>query len=208
MNKIVLDHVRNIQLDTSNPPLNNYQALRYIHEGLHFLAYTVRVNELELSRRLPATTTTFWGSSINPKIACCFNWFSTSVVNYLRLIGLFDIMIQKGWTSLDVRQSENQGAITKHCTKYVKELVPEIYVWRNKVSAHFAITAPSPKDNLATLEYSIMNAISYSRPYFEASGFTWTARGEKSQLPKWALTQTYERLANRLWPDSSLPTIE
>ncbi len=116
-------------------------------------------------------------------------------------------MTQKGWTSLDVRQPQNHKPIKTHCTKYVKELVPEIYDWRNKVSAHFAITDPDRKDNLATLEYSIMNAISYSRPYFEAGGFIWTTGGEKSQLPKWALTQTYERLANRLWPDLSLPAV-
>ncbi|MBA7467481.1 hypothetical protein ES707_02701 [subsurface metagenome] len=207
MNILVLDHIKNIQLDTSKPPVNNYQAPMYLREGLHFLAYTVRVNEIEFSRRLPTTTTTYWGSAINPRIVCCFNWFSTSVVNYLRFVGLVNIMTQKGWTSLDVRQPQNHKLTKNHCTQYVKEVVPEIYVWRNKVSAHFAITDPDRKDNLATLEYSIMNAISYSRPYFEAGGFMWTTRGDKSELPKWALTQTYEELANRLWPDLSLPAV-
>lgn len=209
MSKLVLDSIERIEMDTESPPLNNYHALGYLPVGLHSLALTVRNEELDV-RKEPggAPALMIAGFPNDAQIACCFNWFSTSIVNYLRLVGLIDIMNQRGWNSQDLQDDKNRKKITNHCVSYVKRVVPEIYKWRNKIAAHFAITDPSSKDNLGTLEYSIMNPIMYLKPYFVAGGFAWSIRGQKSQLEKWALTQTFENLTERLWPDRQLPGVE
>jgi hypothetical protein len=45
---IILDHVKNISLDPSNPPFNNYQAFEHHYFGLKALADTVREYELNV----------------------------------------------------------------------------------------------------------------------------------------------------------------
>ena len=210
MTRIVLDHIKNIGLDTTDPPLSNTHALWDLRAGLHFLACVVRTEEIRLSKELPETPVFAAGSSIDPNgiIACCFNWFSISIVSYLRLVGLIDVMSQQGWKSQDIRGSEgNRRRIRSHCVEYVKDIVPDILQWRNKIAAHFAVTDPTAEDNLGTLQYCVINPISYSRPYLKAGDLTWTIGTEESQLPAWALTQKYEELEKRLWPGVKLQRI-
>jgi len=52
MSKVVLDHIKRIELDAESPPLDNYQALQYLPVGMRFPAITVRHEELEVSKRL------------------------------------------------------------------------------------------------------------------------------------------------------------
>ena len=207
---ITLDNVKNIQLDENNSPLNNYQALNYLPLGLHAMACTVREEEVRLypsKISLNLINSSGRTAERDALFACYFNWFSTSIVNYVRLVGLIDIMIQRRWVSSDIKYPENRETVKEHCVKYVKEVIPEIHRWRNKIAAHFAITAPDKEDNLGTLEYSIMNPICYKKPYFRMGAFTWSKMGEQSDLPEWALTETFEKLAPRYWPEAKLPEL-
>jgi len=207
---ITLDHVKNIQLDKNNSPLDNYQALDYLRLGLHAMAYTVREEEVRLylsKISLNLLNSSGRAAERDAIFTCYFNWFSTSIVNYVRLVGLIDIMIQKGWVSSDIKYTKNGEAVKKHCVKYVKEVIPEIRRWRNKIAAHFAITDPDKEDNLGTLEYSIMNPICYKKPYFRMGAFSWSKSGEQSNLTEWALTETFEKLGPRFWPEAKLPEL-
>ena len=82
--------------------------------------------------------------------ACYFNWFSTSIVNYVKLVGLIDIMTRERWVASDIKYTNNGNAVRNHCKKYVEEVIPEIQSWRNKIAAHPAITTPNKEDNLCT----------------------------------------------------------
>lgn len=135
---------------------------------------------------------------------CAFNWFSVTLVNYLRLVALVDLMAKNSWRSVALADPGNRSLIKKHCTDYVRGVVPEIYKWRNKVSAHFAATDPFSDDTLGTLEQSIMNPISYKYPYYFVGLLQWNTGGSASELPTWALTETYQGLAQRFWPDMTL----
>lgn len=204
MNEIVIDHIDNIKLNLLNPPIKNLQALNFMRYGLFQLAELVRAEEGKRVRRDGNSVKTFEILGYIPLIIpCAFHWFSTSLVNYIRLVGLVDLMNQQGWKTEDLKSPANKEAIKKHCSSYVQKVIPNVYMWRNKVSAHFAPTDPFSNDNLGTLEIAVMNAIAYHTPYYKAE-LQWTTQGETSQLLPWALTEIYEQLSDRYWQDSKL----
>lgn len=207
---ITLDHVENIQLDENNSPLDNYQALDYLKLGLNAMACTVRDEEVRLypsKISLNLLNSSGRAAERDALFACYFNWFSTSIVNYVKLVGLIDIMTGRRWVSSDIKDAKNREEVRKHCVNYVNRVIPEIHLWRHKIAAHFAITDPRREDNLGTLEYSIMNPICYKKPYFRMGAFSWSKSGEQSSLPEWALTETFEKLRPRFWPEAKLPEL-
>lgn len=184
--------------------MRNLHALNFIRYGLFQLAEVVRVEEGKRVKRDGGGVKTFEILGHIPLIIpCAFHWFSTSLVNYIRLVGLIDFMNQQEWKTEDLKNPSNKEAIKKHCSSYAAKVIPNVCMWRNKVSAHFAPTDPFSSDNLGTLEVAVMNAIAYHTPYYKVE-LQWTTQGETSQLPPWALTEIFEQLAARYWPDSRL----
>jgi len=207
---IVLDHQEGITLDPSNSPFSNYQAFQQTYDGLKLLADIVRDLELKASANDPyaAQSITLMPRGVPPVLGSIFNWFSVTIVNYLRLIALVDLMAKSNWQSSELANPNNQEKISKYCTAYVSNVIPEIQRWRNKVAAHFAATDPrfttKDSDTLATLELSIMNPISFKHSYFFVGTFQWNTQGTSSDLPEWSLTKTYEQLSQRFWPEMQL----
>ena len=206
---IVLDHLNGITLDPTDPPFNNYQAFAANYEGLKILAGTVREFELQYVARDPhaAHVVLHMSSQVPALVPCTFNWFSVTLVNYLRLVGLVQLMSANNWKSSALADPSNRAAIKMHCKNFVKTAVPEVYLWRNKVAAHFEATDPFHDDNLGTLEQSIMNPVTYKFPHFHAGILKWNTNGETSQLPSWALTKLYEDLSARFWPEIKLKPV-
>jgi hypothetical protein len=207
MEKLILDTVRGIEFDKSNPPLNNLHALGYLPKGIFTLANQIRKYEvgMEDGTDFPISGVTLaYGPSISniEMVACCFSWYSISLHNYLKLVGLVELVMQQRWSREDVANPENGKKIKLHCTNYVKDVIPEIHRWRNKIAAHFAITAPFPEDNQALLEFSAMNNIAYMSPYFYAGALQWGTKGGKTDLPKWSVTESIQTLTPRLWPQA------
>ena len=204
---VTLDHIDEIILDPANAPFANYQAFGSSYEGLKTLAFTVR----ELERRYIASdphaeNVVFHGFMSVPSIVpCAFNWFSVTLVSYLRLIALVQLMNRRGWKSPALAEPENRTEIKKHCTSYAKAVAPDVYAWRNKVAAHFAATDPFHNDNLGTLEHSVMSMVEFQYPYYNVGLGKWTSGDKTSELPIWALTRVYEDLRPRLWPEIQLP---
>lgn len=127
---IVLDHVKGIFLNPANPPFDNYHAFGQNYAGLKILADTVREAELKVIADDPYAkhvVLSAFSSSTPPVVPCAFNWFSVTLVNYLRLIALVDLMAKNSWTSSALADPANRTAIKKHCTDYVKTAVPDIY---------------------------------------------------------------------------------
>ena len=207
---IILDHVHGIALDPADPPFSNYQAFHSNYVGLKILADSVR----ELERQYVATdpyaehVVLHMSGSVPPLIPCAFNWFATTLVNYLRLVALVDLMTTQQWKSVALSDPANRLTIKAHCTTFVKSAIPEIYRWRNKVAAHFAATDPFHDDNLGTLEQSIMNPVTYRYPHYYVGLMQWNTQGQTSDLPTWALTKVYEDLRPRFWPDLHLRPVK
>ncbi|MFC5519400.1 hypothetical protein [Polaromonas jejuensis] len=206
ISQIVLDHERGIKLDPADPPFNNYQAFKSNYVGLKILADSVRELERQYVASDPhaAHVVLHMSSQVPDLVPCAFNWFSVTLVNYLRLVALVELMTTNGWKSASLSDPANRPAIKAHCIAFVKATIPEVHLWRNKVAAHFAATDPFHDDNLGTLEQSIMNPVTYKYPYYYVGLMQWHTAGETSQLPNWALTKTYEDLSSRFWPEFKL----
>jgi hypothetical protein len=204
---VILDHAKNIVIDVTNPPLKNYQAISSSYEGLRMLANTVRKFELDFATELPGQPVLSFGFGVPDIVPCAFSWFSVTLVNYLRLIALVELMNSRRWKSDALVDPMNRPLITSHCREYVRQAVPDVYLWRNKVAAHFAATDPFHDDNLGTIEQSIMNPVAYWAPYYYVGFMRWQTAGQVSELPQWALTKVYEDLASRFWPESTLPPV-
>jgi hypothetical protein len=43
--------------------------------------------------------------------------------------------------------------------------------------------------------------VSFSTPYWRVWSWNWQTQWDTSQLPEWSLTETFERLSDRFWPE-------
>lgn len=198
---MILDNQQNIEIDKDTPTLTNFQSLYYLKLGLFNIANFIRRKELDKD----SSQVLHFGSS-DLDLNNWFEWFASSAVNYFRLVMLVDLMTKNKWNTGDL--SANRKMISSQCTKYVEQVIPEIFEWRNKVAAHYAITDPYKDDNVATLEASIMGKVSYHRPYYYAGALKWNTKGHSSDLSEWALTKEFDRLTPRFWPENKLSDIK
>lgn len=212
MNKVKIDYIKNIEIDLDNPPISNIQALNYLESGIFYLVNAVGSMEIKSNNPestinenefIPGNSTQFYWSNSNPHhnlILNQFNWFVISCVSYIKTIGLIDIMTQKGWKTVDIKN--NIDEIKKYCSDYANEVVPEILKWRNKISAHPSIVDPKPKDNLGLLEFSLMNQLIFKSPHYYVGGFNWGIDNEESEMEQWSLIEIFEqKLVPRYWPE-------
>ena len=202
-NVFVLDHIDNISID-DDFPIKNMHALRYLYIGIYDIAFSVRNEELKVFNSYPDLILS--GSIENwERLLNSFNWFSINLINYVRLIGFIDIVNKEGFTQRDL--TKERGDIKAHCKKYINKVIPDISIYRNKLSAHHALTDPYENDSIATLESSVLNSITYKKPYFETAGFSLIGKEETEacEIKPWFLTKVFEDLTNRYWPDAKLP---
>lgn len=209
---ITLDSVSGIKMDTDSPGIANLHALSYLPIGIFNLANEVRRFEINMAMGIdfPIAKPDMLAGPVGPNfdiVACCFGWYSISITNYLRLVALVKLVEINQWKRADISDAKNFKTIKKFCSDYVRDVCPDIYIWRNKVAAHFAITDPFHDDNLGALEYSSMNQVVYMNPYYYVGASQWVTAAGESNFPKWALTETFEKLAPRLWPEAVLPKI-
>ncbi len=193
---MILDHIENIEL-LDDFPIKNLHALDYTRQGLYELALLIRERENDINTRVGHYVTymaAMMGDDQN-KIMNYFNWFSISIINYVRLVGFIDIVNQKQFTREDIMKLENQKIIKSHCKNYIKKVIPKIYLYRNKLSAHHSLTDPFPSDNIATLESSVLNSIVYNNPYLETAGLKLNSKLSSdtthvaTEIKPWQLTK-------------------
>ncbi len=204
MTRITLDRIENIVLNENFPVIQNCHSLTYLPDGIFQLAHTVRHAELQEVERGHQAQIGGFTHQLN-FIACTFHWFAISLVNYLRMVALVDVLTRNGWRIYDLTTQGCKDTVRRHCREYVKDVIPDIAIWRNKVGAHFAATDPFNDDNLGTLQTSIAHPITYTRPYYRANDVRLVVDGQEPEIPSWAMTETYERLIPRYWPSRKLP---
>ena len=142
-------------------------------------------------------------------MACVFHWFGVSLCNYVRLVGFIRGLEKGEFTRADLSDAKKSkdNVIAKAINKYV-ESIPElesVLIWRNKVFGHFAITAPRHDDNIATLDMSVVLPVSFVAPRYVAGEMqmirTNATGTHTSELPPWSVTEVYEALTPRFWPN-------
>jgi len=183
--------------------LNDRDASRYHNElqvlngwayGLQFLYSQTRLMEKHAVSRLdsepgdnaapPASA-----SLVFRNLSCCFQWYAVTLCNFVELIGAI------GW-ELD--------ATRKPPRDYIKEVIPAVLDYRNKVAAHVGRArrnAANPAEQfLSMLPPSALVNGRYTAgswaTHIKRSGTSNTGR-----LEQWSLTVTHEELAKRYWPE-------
>lgn len=192
----VIDYIANLKLSDEQEQghFNELRSLSYLATGLRFIYEQVRRVEAEVIKRLPKSKqVTILGNApemqgVNQDlVACAFHWYAVTACNYVKMVG---------WLA-------NDGD-SREAREYMQTVLPQVYLWRHKVAAHFAIIDPQRRDNAADLAMSVMFPISFDNDAFYTGSFTLTITkgGTKStsrQDMRWSLTHTHRDLVDRYW---------
>jgi hypothetical protein len=220
MTPIAIDTVAKLEIRPDDH-FNEFRTLQTLSQGIYQLYMIIKHRELEFERRCGSNKMIVQSFGIDfdgsrehlNTIACYFHWFGVSLCNYARLVGFIYGLEKKLFTRTDLGAKANFKSIKEAIDAYVNSVIEleKVRFWRNKVGAHFAITDPYKDDNIATLDMSVVFPVSFENRYV-VGGFTMmkgnSTESHTSQLPRWSLTEVFETLVPRFWPDYSIPTVE
>lgn len=208
--QLILDHTENIAV-ASNDHHNNLNVLRSLHSGMFHLAQFTRRREVEALEKCgkdKILSFSDFGSDLELLLACIFDWFSISLISYMRTIQLMHLMETNGWALEDLRRRPEQRKLRNARDVYINKIAPDVREWRNKIAAHRAATEPR-SDSLALLTYSTFPTVGYEIPYYVVGHIRLTlGDGSSAALPQWSLTQKYEELTPRYWPGQQLTALD
>jgi hypothetical protein len=215
MPTIILDAKENIVIDP-NDYFNEIRTLQTLRTGLVTLASDIKGRETTFQQRTAGKfKVQIFGLDIDGTkgnldlIACFFHWFGVSVCNYARLVGFIRGLATNDFSRSDLNDSSRFEDIKKSVNAYAKGVseLTDVLKWRDKVAAHFAITDPRKADNISTLDMSVMFPVTFDGRY-RVNGLTLTRTNSTgsytSAIPHWSLTEVFENLIPRYWPDISV----
>ena len=197
----VIDYIDNLKLldEQEERQFNELRSLDYLATGLRFLYERVQTVEDEVINRVQKKKQVIiFGDApemqgINQDlVACAFQWYAVTACNYVKMVG---------WLA-------NSGDSSKE-REYMQSVLPQVYLWRHKVAAHFAVIDPQRDDNAADLTMSVMFPISFENDAFYTGLFTlMTSKGGKKcrsrQDMRWSLIHTHCDLIPRYWTGNRL----
>lgn len=190
---------------------NNLSVLSSLDVGMSHLAEFTRRREIEALERFGKNKVkvfTDFGSSVELLLGCVFDGFSISLVSYMRTIQLMHLMEANGWGMDDLKLKPAQRELRNACDVYIEKIAPDVLEWRNKIAAHRAATDPR-SDSLALLTYSTFPTVGYESPYYAVGHLRLTlGDGSSAALSQWSLTQRYEELASRYWPNRKITELD
>ena len=188
---MIIDHMERLQLgdDEAGRHFNELRSLGSLAMGLEYLNTQVLGIEWRIRNSLTEDQPVYiFGNSPLLKgaphdlIACFFHWYSVTACNYVRLVG---------WLGY--------GGDPKKARNYLKNVMPEVSLWRDKVGAHFSRVDPretGPKaDSEADRAKSVTFPVAFEDDAFYtdpfvlkiASGEQWRPRPEGVADWRWRL---------------------
>lgn len=213
MSSITLDTVAGVTIDDGEH-FNECRTLQMLSAGLMRIADDLRRRESAWEQATGRHVQIHvYGLDIDGTkgnldlIACMFHWFGVSLVNFARLVGFIKALTNNEFARSDLSDPAKFKCITSTVDAYVKA-VPEldaVLKWRNKVGAHFAITAPYRDDNVATLDMSVMFPVSFTNGRYRVGEMALTRSSSSggshtSAIPCWSVTEVFASLLPRYWP--------
>jgi hypothetical protein len=218
MPNVTLDAIAGVLIDDNNC-VNEQRTLQMLSTGLVGIAGNIKQRELAWQKQFgPNVRFQSHGLDIDgtkgylDQIACFSHWFGVSLYNYARLVGFVPGLTVNDFSRADLSDPTKFKAVKESVDKYINA-VPElsdVVVWRNKVGAHFAITAPHKSDNHSTLDMSIMYPVTFTNGQYRVGELTLTWKNSSgthnSAIPCWSLTEVFEKLIPRYWPEMTFAT--
>ncbi len=212
MSTTTLDAVACVTIDTAEH-FNECRTLQMLSTGLMRIADDLRRRESAWEQATGGKVQFHvYGLDIDGTkgnldlIACLFHWFGVSLVNYARLVGFIRALSNQDFTRSDLCDPARFKNITSIVDSYVKAVseLDAVLKWRNKVGAHFAITAPYNNDNVATLDMSVMFPVTFAKGRYRVGELSLTRSNSSgshtSEIPCWSVTEVFESLLPRYWP--------
>lgn len=214
---VTIDHIRGCEVDPVVSG-NELATLDNLSTGLHHLYANVVAVEKPLRDidEKAGRTTMAYGNIPGLRqgtvqiLPCFFHWYGTTLINYVRLVGFLSGISSGKFTRADLEDAKNFRVVTEFCDEYVRSIseLSAVKVWRDKVAAHFAITAPkktkNTHDNPVFLDFSVMYPVGFESGRFRV-GLLRLMRSDSmgnaqtGELPSWSLTETHEALQPRYW---------
>lgn len=199
----ILDYIKDIRVpgDVFKNPSNEYWALICLKQGLDFLYRQVsQIDSITQARLNPEGKLKYFaygnipGTEDLPKplLTCSFHWYAISACQYVRTIGAIAYL--------------NDNSRPKP-PDYVKEVIPEVLGFRDKVAAHFAWTSKNKSDNDAERLASIIPPLSFIEDSWHV-GAMQVARSKKgtistsASITPWSISKIHFQLARRYWPET------
>lgn len=212
MPTVTLDAIAGISVD-SNDYFNECRTLQMMSTGLVGVADNLKRREAACEEQTAGKVKFHvYGLDIDGTkgnldiIACFFHWFGVSLCNFARLVGFVRGLSVNEFSRADLSDPAKFDAVKASVDEYVNA-VPElsdVVVWRNKVGAHFAITAPRKSDNVSTLDMSVMFPVTFTDGQYRVGELTLTRKNSSgthtSAIPCWSVTEVFEKLLPRYWP--------
>lgn len=216
MSMVTLDATAGISVDC-NDYFNECRTHRMLSAGLIKLASDLKQREVTWEQQVGSKGKFHvYGLDIDGTkgsldlIACVFHWFGVSMCNFARLIGFVRGLSTDRFSRVDLSDPAKFQEIRSSIDEYVRSVVElsDVLVWRNKVGAHFAITAPYKQDNVATLDMSVMFPVSFANGKYRVGALTLIRKdatgAHTSEIPCWSVTEVFEALVPRYWPNISV----
>ena len=197
MPMVTLDAIAGISVDPNNH-FNECRTLQMLSTGLMSLADNLKRREAAWEQQTGGKVKFHaYGLDINGTkgnldlIACFFHWFGVSICNFVRLVGFIRGLSANEFTRADLSDAAKFQAVKSSVDGYVGGVIElsNVLMWRNKVGAHFAITAPHKSDNLSTLDMSVMFPVTFTDGQDRVGELTLTRKNSTgthtSEIPCW-----------------------
>ena len=200
----ILDHIDGIQVpgQVFERPANEYWALVCWRQGMEFLYNQVSVSDkiarenMNPDGNLKVVT---WGNSPGleglPKglITCAFHWYAVSACQYVRTVGA-------------IAYRQDNSLPLPH--EYVKDVIPDVLAFRDKIAAHLAGMTQNSNDNEAERLMSLMPSLGFSDDSLCVNPMILTKSSggqvsDSSILKPWSISKVHQQMRERYWPDLS-----
>jgi hypothetical protein len=201
MASTVLDYFDDIRVpgNVFKEPTNEYWALLCLRDGLELLYHqAARCDEIAKQQVNPQDKLNVMGFGNLPEfnqipmtlLTCTFHWYAISACQYVGTVGAI---------------AYRQGSARSIPSHYVKKVIPEVQVFRDKVAAHFAWSTKNSQDNEAERLASILPQLTFINDSFYVGALTVTRRsaGKASTsraIQSWSICKVHQQLRQRYWP--------
>jgi len=205
--KYVIDKIYLFEIEDDESEIihNSLVKLDRLACGLNYLSWIVDIYQQKLVEIEPLKNVRFSMGDLPSMhnvpgiplglVECAFHWYAVTICNYVKLVGWL--------ASLDSVGKAGRG---KFINEYINEVVPTVKVFRDKIAAHFALSAEDPRgrDNPAEKRVSmhpslsLQNGVVYVTPLvFHTGPSDGKAESESDSLQPWSLTKVHAELVER-----------
>jgi|GEM_PF-1134774 hypothetical protein len=200
----LLDHIKGIQVPGKvfERPANEYWALVCWQEGMEYFANQVtKFDQIAMVKMNPGGDLAVHALGNAPGLeglpkgllTCAFHWYAISACQYVRTVGA-------------IAYDLDNSLPLPH--EYVKEVIPDVLAFKDKIAAHLAGMTRNGKDNEAERMMSLMPPLGFIDDSLSVNPFVASKRSggtvsDSSKLRPWSLTKVHEQMRLRYWPNKS-----